>query len=153
MLDPDNLARVFPGARFHADHRLMTWFPTGVLTDEAAERTVDFLAQAEKCEGKPFHRYTDMTGYTQIALGLDHIVRLARRRRRYSGRSVKSAFYASRLISLTIANMYEELMIGSKIQICTFRDRALAAKWLGVPLSLLKQPAAKTRSVRDVRIT
>ena len=150
MLDPDNL---FPGARFHADHRLMTWFPTGVLTDEAAERTVDFLAQAEKCEGKPFHRYTDMTGYTQIALGLDHIVRLARRRRRYSGRSVKSAFYASRLISLTIANMYEELMIGSKIQICTFRDRALAAEWLGVPLSVLKPPAAKTRSVRDVRIT
>jgi len=147
MLDPDNLSKAFPDARFHADHRLMTWFPTGVLTDKEADRVVDFLEDAEKFEGKPFYRYTDMTGYTQIALGLDHVVQLARRRRRYAGPSIRSAFYASRLISLTIANMYEELMIGSKIQVCTFRDRALAAEWLGVPQSVLKQPTSKTQSV------
>jgi hypothetical protein len=146
LLDPDNFSKAFPNAQLHADHRLMTWFPSGVLTDEEADRVVDFLEEAEKVEGKRFHRYTDMTGYSQIELGLDHIVRLARRRRRYAGPPIRSAFYVSRSLSQNIANLYEELMSGSNIQVCTFRDRALAAEWLGVPQSLLKQPSAKTRS-------
>jgi hypothetical protein len=143
LLNPDTLRETFHDAHFHAEHRLITWFPTGVLDDARADRVVEFLENAEKLEGKPFHRYTDMTGYTRIQLGLDHIVRLARRRRRYTGPAVRSAFYAVRLLSLTIARMYEELMVGSKIQICTFADRALAANWLGVPEAVLKPPREK----------
>jgi hypothetical protein len=134
----ENLREKFPDARFHPEYRLVMWRPTGILTNDAADQMVDFLESAEKVERKPFDRFTDMTGYTRIQLGLDHIVRIARRRKTYKGEPVRSAFYAVRLLSLSIAHMYEELMVGSKIQVCTFRDRNAAAEWLGVPKSLLQ---------------
>jgi hypothetical protein len=112
-----------------------------VLTDERADAMVDFLESEEQIEGAHFHRFTDMTGYTRIQISLDHVVRLARRRRHgYKGPPVKSAFYAVRLIGLSIARMYEELMSDSRIQVCTFRDRVAAADWLGVPPAILHPP-------------
>jgi hypothetical protein len=138
IFSPENLQEKFPHACFHREYRLITWCPSGNLTNERADQVVDFLEHAETIEDKPFNRYTDMTGYKRIELGLDHIVRLARRRRAYKGVPVRSAFYAVRLLSLTIANMYEELMCGSKIQVCTFRDRTAAAEWLGVPATVLE---------------
>lgn len=141
ILTSNALQERIPGSVFHPEHRLITWFPEGVLTNERADELVEFLELAEKHEGKPFNRYTDMTGYTRIDLGLDHIIRLARRRRKeYKGAPVRSAFYAVRLLSVGIARMYEELMCGSKIQVCTFRDRSEAATWLGVPGKLLHPP-------------
>jgi hypothetical protein len=148
MLNSDLLAERFPYARYHADWHLVTWFPEGVLDNEGADRVVEFLESQEKIGGHPFHRYTDMTGFTRMQLGLDHVVRIARRRRRYAGPPVKSAFYAVRLISLSIARMYEELMEGSRIEVCTFRDRGAAAEWLGVPPDLL-QPPTTERSVKS----
>jgi len=138
IFSPENLHEKFPHAYFHREYRLITWYPSGHLTNDRADQVIDFLEHAETIEDKPFNRYTDMTGYSRIELGLDHIVRLARRRRGYKGVPVRSAFYAVRLLSLTIANMYEELMCGSRIQVCTFRDRIAAAEWLGVPSTLLQ---------------
>ena len=144
ILSSSSLREKFPHAAFHPEYRLITWFPDGVLTNERADQMVEFLESAEKHEGKPFNRYTDMTGYTRIDLGLDHIIRLARRRRKdYTGGPVRSAFYAVRLLSVGIARMYEELMCGSKIQVCTFRDRTEAATWLGVSGELLIPPKSK----------
>jgi hypothetical protein len=141
MFDLDSLPERFPTAHFHARSRLMTWHPTGILTNERADFAVEFLETTEKLEGHPFDRYTDMSGYTQIKIEIDHIVRLARRRQRgYKGAPVKSAFFAERIISLSIAQMYAELLMDSPIQVCLFRDRAEAAKWLGVPVSVLKAP-------------
>jgi hypothetical protein len=134
----------FPHAAFHPEWRLMTSFPTGPLDDETAEEFVEFIELAEKYEGKPFNRFADMSGHTRIQIGLGQVVRLARRRRRYKGPPVKSAFFAVRLISITIAHMYAELMEGSKIQVCIFRDRSDAAAWLGVPRSVLLPPKAKS---------
>ena len=144
ILNSDALQEKFPGSVFHPEQRLITWFPQGVLTNDRADELVEFLELAEKHEGKPFNRYTDMSGYTQIDIGLDHIIRLARRRRKdYRGAPVRSAFYAVRLLSVGIARMYEELMCGSKIQVCTFRDRSEAASWLGVPGEILTPPKSK----------
>jgi hypothetical protein len=138
----DFFAARYPNARFHSAWKLLTWLPTGVLDDEGADRTVDFVEGQEKIRNAPFHRFIDMTGYTGIEVELDHIVRLARRRQSYQGPRVRSAFYALRLISVSIARMYEELMQGSQIEVCTFRDRAMAAEWLGVPAELLSQKRA-----------
>ncbi|QIF05332.1 hypothetical protein [Roseimicrobium sp. ORNL1] len=137
----EELEKRFPYARYHADHRLVTWFPEGALTDERADQIVDFLEMAEQVEGQSFDRYTDMTGHTRIQIGLDHVVRIARRRLRYPGPPVKSAFFATRTISLSIARMYAELMEGSRIQVCTFRERAAAANWLSVPEAILQPPS------------
>lgn len=135
-----SLAIRFPRAFSHPDSRLLAWFPQGVLDDDAADQVVDFLEEEESITGPGFHRFTDMTGFTRVQIALDHVVRLARRRRAYAGPPVKSAFYAVRLISLSIARMYDELLEGSSIQVCIFRDRAAAADWLGVPADLLNPP-------------
>ncbi|HEY2343237.1 MAG TPA: hypothetical protein VGH90_09425 [Chthoniobacteraceae bacterium] len=147
-VDSELLNKLFPYANYHAEWHLVTWHPSGLLDDAQADRVVEFLESQEKIGGAHFHRYTDMTGYTRIQIGLDHIVRLARRRkRRYLGAPVKSAFYAARLVSLNIAHMYQELMEGGRIQVCTFAVRAAAASWLGVPIETLSPP--KTRQASE----
>lgn len=134
------LAEKFPYARYHAAWKLITCHPTGVLDDERADRMIEYLETEAEVDGAAFHRFTDLFGYERIQIGLDHIVRLARRRKQgYKGPPVKSAFYAVRLIGLSTARMYEELMHGSRIEVCTFRDRA-AADWLGLPVAGLQPP-------------
>ena len=145
MLTSAELTKRFPYAHHHADYCLVTWHPDGVLDNERADRAVDFMELAEKLEGKSFNRYIEMTGYSGMQIDPHHIVRLARRRRRYRGPRVKSAFYAERLISLTIARMYQELMEGSRLEVCIFRDRAAAAEWLGVPENILHQRKAQAK--------
>ena len=140
------LAENFPHARFHPEAHLLTWFPSGSLTNERADEVIDFIEAEEAGFGEPFHRFTDMSGYTRIQIGLDHVVRLARRRKRgYKGLPIKSAFYAVRLISVSIARMYEELMAGSLIEVRTFRDRGDVADWLGVPEALLYAKGKKPK--------
>jgi hypothetical protein len=128
------------GAQFHPEWHLMAWHPKGTLSNERADLVADFLESREKMDGEPFHRFVDMTGYTKIELGFDHIVRLARRRRRYAGPRVKSALFAVRLLSLNIARMYAELMAGARIDVAIFAERSLAAEWLGVPVKILRAP-------------
>ena len=141
MLTTESLTEQFPYAHFHPEWQLVTWHPTGVLDNARADRAVEFLKSEEQIEGASFHRFTDMTGYSRIQISLDHIVRLARRRKEsYKGPPVRSALYALRLITLSVARMYQELMEGARIQVCTFRDRGAAAEWLGVPESVLKRP-------------
>jgi hypothetical protein len=138
-----NITRIseqFPDARFHEEWNLVTWHPTGILDNERADRVVDFLESEEQPGDKPFDRFTDLDGYGRVRLGLDHIVRIARRRRRYAGPPVKSALYATRPVSAMISRMYEELMDGSLIEVCAFRDLDAAADWLGVPGNLLRPP-------------
>jgi len=146
MSNATHIAEKFPYARYHEGWKIITWHPNGVLDDERADRMVEYLETEAEADGAAFHRFTDLSGYARIQIGLDHIVRLARRRKQgYKGPPVKSAFYAVRLIGLSIARMYEELMHGSRIEICTFRDRAAAADWLGVPAAILQPPRTESK--------
>jgi hypothetical protein len=141
MLTAESITEVFPHARFHPEWQLVTWFPSGDLDNAGADRVVEFLESEEQLEGASFHRFTDMTGFSRIKISLDHVVRLARRRKQfYKGPPVRSALYTVRLLTLSVARMYQELMEGARIQVCTFRERAAAADWLGVPESVLKRP-------------
>jgi hypothetical protein len=102
---------------------------------------VDFLESEERIGGKTFHRFTDLSGLDRMNINLNHVFEIARRRKSgYRGPKVRSAFYAVRLISLTIARMYQELMQESAIEVGVFRDRAAAAEWLAVPEEVLNPP-------------
>ena len=139
----------FPRAVFRPELRLITWAPSGVLDNDEADRVIEFIEAKERLPGPPFNRFTDLTGYTSIEISLEHIVRLARRRKQgYRGPRVKSAFYALRLLGVKIAALYEELMNGSRIEVCTFRDRAMAAEWLGVPPQVVSSPRARKFNAR-----
>ena len=141
MIATPSLTTRFTNARFYADERLLTWHPVGVYDENTAAHVLEYLELAEKFEDEPFDRYTDMTGLSEIRISLSHVVRLARQRRSYKGPPVKSAIQASSFVSVTIAQMYAELLAGSRIQVCLFRSRAAAADWLGVPKKLLLPPS------------
>lgn len=143
MPDPIRFIPGFPDACYHETCNLVTWHPSGILDNERADRVVDFLESVEQTGDKPFHRFTDMNGYSRMRIALDHIVRIARRRRHYAGPPVKSAFYATRPVSVIISRMFEELMDGSSIEVCTFRYLDDAADWLGVPADILHRPKPK----------
>src|SRR5690242_10757852 len=100
----------FPGAVFYPDWSLLAWHPTGLFDEATSDRMMGFLEVSEKVQGAPFYRYTDMTGFSGIRIGLSHVVRLARRRHIYRGPRVKSALYATSFPGRTIAQMYAELM-------------------------------------------
>jgi hypothetical protein len=129
-----------PGMRFYAEAHLATWHPTGVFDDALADRLVDFLESEERLAGKPFHRFTDFGGLTEIRLTCGHVFQLAARRRAgYAGiERVKSAIFSEWILGLGIAHTYEMLMEGGPIEVRVFSTRHGAAEWLGVPLDLLR---------------
>jgi hypothetical protein len=144
----EKLVQKFPDARYHEEWNLVTWHPVGILTDERADAMVEFLESEEKLCGEfTFNRFTDMSGYTRIQMSLEHVFTIAKRRKEgYAGRPVKSAFYAVRLISQSIARMYQELMEDSSIEVNIFREREAAAEWLGVPPAILLPPGPAEQS-------
>ena len=131
----------FPGAVFYPDWSLLAWHPMGILDEATADRIMEYIELSEKVQGAAFYRYTDMTGFSGIRVGLSHVVRLARQRHLYRGPIVKSALYAPSMVSRTIAHMYTELMKDSRIRVSTFRSRNATAEWLGVPRKILQPPA------------
>jgi hypothetical protein len=128
-----------PGTHYHWDCALATWHPRGVFDDELADRVVSFLEVQERAGEKTFDRFADLSGLDRIDLSLEHVFKIAARRKKgYRGKKVKSAILAVRMLTFAIAQVYQELMRGSSIEVGVFRDRAAAAKWLGVPEKTLR---------------
>jgi hypothetical protein len=128
----------FPNTRWHAEVRVMTWHPQGILDDELADRILEFVELEEQLADGPFHRYTDLNGLTHIHLQFGHSFQIAERRRSgYAGEPVKSAFACDWVVGFGIARLYQELMRGAPIEVRAFRKREEAAQWLNVPLDLL----------------
>jgi hypothetical protein len=51
---------------------------------------------------------------------------------------VKSALFSKDWVGFGIGRKYEKLMMGTPIDVRTFRDRVTAAIWLDVPVEILK---------------
>ncbi len=129
----------FPHTHYHAEARLVTWHPRGVLDDELADRIVAFIEGEERLAEEPFHRFTDFSGLTAIHLKFGHMFKISEQRRAAcpGGQPVKSAFFSEWVIGFGFARLYEELMAGGPIEVRAFRTREAAAEWLGVPEEIL----------------
>jgi len=103
----------FPGTRYYPKFRLTTWHPTGILDEALAEKVIEFVEREEYIQEAPFHRYLDLSGFTEIRIRPKHIIEIARRRR-IVRQPVKSAFFADNAIGLAIAQVYERLMEGQR---------------------------------------
>lgn len=144
-----HILKAFPQTYFYPDARLITWHPRGILDDAFADRIIDFIEYEEAQSDEPFHRYTDLAGLTDIHLRIGHTFSIAERRRdRYKGKPVKSAFFCDWIIGSGIANLYEALMAGGPIQVRAFRTREAAAGWLGVPAIILLPPDSSAENGR-----
>jgi len=130
------LLNTVPHTRYHAEWKLVTWHPRGVFDDGLADEIIGVIESEEHSADKPFHRYADFTGLTEIRLKIGHVFQIAEARRE-AAEPVKSVLLAETTVGFGIARMYEALMEGAMIQVRAFRVRAAAAEWLGVPLDIL----------------
>ena len=75
-----------------------------------------------------------------MAVRTKHVFNFAQNRaEQFAGVTpVKSALFSEDWVGFGIALLYESLMKETLIDARTFRDRAKAAVWLGVPAEILK---------------
>lgn len=138
----EHVLRSFPGTRYYPGFKLATWHPQGVLDAVMADKVIDFIEWEEYIQKEPFDRYTDFSGITEIRIGVDSIIEIARRRR-FVREPVRSALFGQDRKRLEIAQSYERLMHdASMIQVRSFSDRKAAAAWLEVPETILAPAAA-----------
>lgn len=131
----------FPHTCYFPQVRLVTWHPRGVFDEHLSDQIVEFMEHEERVADKPFDRFTDLDGLSEIHVKIGHAFSIAdRRRAAYRGDPVKSAIFSERFVGYGIAHMYETLMMGARIEVRAFRSREAAAIWLGVPEKILRPP-------------
>jgi hypothetical protein len=139
----ESVLKDLPGALYYPKFHLMTWHPTGIFDAALADKIREFIEWEEHVQDVPFDRYTDLSGVTKVRISLQRLSEAACRRRRVS-QPVNSAIFADKKHSFVIAQIYESLMEEAvAITVRAFRERGLAAQWLGVPVAILRPPAKR----------
>ena len=134
----------FPSALYYPKYRLMTWHPIGIFDAALADMVRQFIEWEEHVQDAKFDRYTDLSGITQVRISLQRLSEIARRRRKVMQR-VSYAIFSDKKSSFIIAQTYELLMEEAvALTVRAFRERRLAAQWLGVPVAILRPPAKPT---------
>jgi hypothetical protein len=111
-----------------------------VLNEAFADQVIEFIEMEERIQEAPFDRYADLSGLTQIRIGIDHIIHTARRRRKVK-QPAKSAFFANNPVTFGVAHSYELLMSDAMIEVRAFNEHSAAPQWLEVPLKTLECPS------------
>jgi hypothetical protein len=137
---PDFILKSFPHTRYYPKWQLVAWHPRGVFDDILADQIVDFAETEERIQEAPFNRYIDLSEVTHINLTAGHVFQIAKRRHKAS-EAVKSAIWTDKVLTLSLAYVYETLMARAVIKVRVFDKRDAAAEWLGVPAKILRQPA------------
>jgi hypothetical protein len=139
----ESVLKGLPGALYYPKFHLMTWHPMGIFDAALADKLTEFIEWEENVQDVPFDRYTDLSGITKVRITLQRLSEAACRRRRVP-QSVNSAIFADKKYSYLIAQIYESLMEEAvAITVRAFRERELAAQWLGVPVAILRPPAKR----------
>jgi hypothetical protein len=128
-----------PDVLFHHDLRLMVWRPRGTVNEKAINKILEFMGKKETASHEPFNRFTDASLVESVDLNFRYIFHVSLfRRLSYVGWPVKSAILVTREELLHYSKLHQILTQGSPIQVRIFRERADAAKWLGVSLETLE---------------
>jgi hypothetical protein len=128
-----------PDVLFHHDLRLMVWRPRGTVNEKAINKILEFMGKNETASDEPFNRFTDASMVESVDLNFRYIFHVSLfRRLSYVGWPVKSAILVTREDFLHYSKLHQILTQGSSIQVRIFRERADAAKWLGVSLETLE---------------
>jgi len=128
-----------PDVLFDHDLRLMVWRPRGTVNEKAINKILEFMGKKETASHEPFNRFTDASLVESVDLNFRYIFHVSLfRRLSYVGWPVKSAILVTREELLHYSKLHQILTQGSQIQVRIFRERADAAKWLGVSLETLE---------------
>ena len=135
---PDHVLKSFPRTWYFPKWHLVTWHPRGVLDDALADEIAAFIELEERIQAAPFDRYVDLSGLTHVELRTGHVFQIAIRRHR-AKQLVKSALWSDKIVTMTIANMYETFMASATIKVRAFTQQKSAAEWLEVPIEILSE--------------
>ena len=135
---PERVLKSFPHTWYFPKWHLVTWHPRGVLDDALADQIVAFIELEERIQAAPFDRYVDLSGLTHVQLYAGHVFDIAKRRRR-SMDQVKSAFWTDKIVTTSLAYMFETFMARAPIKVRSFRKQEDAAEWLEVPIETLSE--------------
>jgi len=126
------------------DASLLIWRPRGVLNEATVNRIIAFLGDREGKVGSPFNRFTDMSALNAVDLNFKYVfhVALFRRLSRVGREVVKSAFLVTDPERARYIKLHAMLTDYSPLKVAIFKERPAAAKWLGVPVELLKRSGA-----------
>jgi len=126
------------------DASLLIWRPRGVLNEATVNRIIAFLGDREGKVGSPFNRFTDMSALNAVDLNFKYVfhVALFRRLSRVGREVVKSAFLVTDSERARYIKLHAMLTDYSPLKVAIFKERPAAAKWLGVPVELLKRSGA-----------
>src|SRR5580704_19760347 len=93
--------------------------PQGILDARTAEEIVKFIEIKEAAIETGFNRFCDLTHLAKIRLSPVHVLQLAARRGAFNPNDirVKSAFFATDILGLKIANMYKRLLNSPRIEV------------------------------------
>jgi hypothetical protein len=132
-----------PDAQFHEDVRLLIYRPRGLLNTEAVNTIVTVIGELETTLQEPFNRFFDTVAADAVDLNYEYVIRVSLYRRlSYAGHPpIKSAILATDSTMIHYAKLHAVLTQGSPINVCIFKERQEAAKWLGVPIELLTADA------------
>jgi hypothetical protein len=128
-----------PDLEFLDDIGLLIWRPRGLLNEASVNKVVSVLADLEAAMKIPFDRFSDTLEADEVELNFRYIIHVSLYRRlTYSGRPpVKSAILATDSTIIHYAKLHALITQGSPINVQIFREREVAAHWLGVPTDRL----------------
>jgi hypothetical protein len=126
------------------DAGLFIWRPRGVLNEALVNRIIAFVGDREAKLGSPFNRFTDMSALNAVDLTFKYVFHIAlyRRLSRVGREVVKSAFLVTDPELARFVKLHAIMTDHSPLKVAIFKERAAAAKWLGVPVKLLKSSGA-----------
>ena len=129
-----------PDVTFHAEERLLVWRPRGIVDEKIVNQITTFIGSIEAASKTPFNRFTDTTLLDSFDLSFDYIfhIGLYRSMSCAGHPKVKSAFLVKWGKSDHQAKLYALLTERSSLDVRLFGELSAAAKWLDVPVALLR---------------
>jgi hypothetical protein len=126
---------------FRKDLCLLIWRPRGILVESTVNEMVEFIEAVEKRNKQPLNRFADLSALDAVDLNFDFVfhVALGRRLSAAPKPAVKSAFYVTSPDTVHYAKLHAMLTDYSPLHVRLFTDRAVAAKWLDVPLEAFSE--------------
>jgi hypothetical protein len=138
-----------PEIEFHEEIRLLIYRPTGVINEAVVNKIIRVIEGLEAATQEPFNRFSDASEAHEVELNFRYVIQVSlHRRQAHRGRRpVKSAILATDSTIVHYARLLMLLTEGSTIKVRVFADRNEAARWLGVPVELLKSTSVAGKKV------
>jgi hypothetical protein len=126
------------------DAKLFVWRPRGVLNEAILNKILAFAAAQEGRFGRPFNRFTDLSLIDAMDLTFKYVFHFAlyRRLSRIGRETIKSAILVTSPEGTRYVKLHALVTDRSPLRVKIFKDYGAAAKWLEVPVKLLKDKSS-----------